>query len=130
MMKLWHDDVRKPPDETWNWARTNDAARELLLRQPYDIASLDHDLGLEYIDPDTPDADELVARGDWPRDDGEELAKWLRNHPHVCPKVIRIHSWNPVGALSMAHTLVGVAENVIVRKFNPDWRTDDPDFPR
>ena len=128
MLKLWHDDVRRPPNDTWNWARTNDEARELLRRQPYDIASLDHDLGLDYVDPDTPNADELVARGDWPRDDGQQLAKWIAQHPHLCPPRIRVHSWNPVGALTMARILEPVAQHIIVREFNPDWRIDDPDF--
>ena len=46
MMKLWLDDVRTPPDETWTWVKSAQEALELF-RQPnvVDIASLDHHLG-------------------------------------------------------------------------------------
>lgn len=130
MNKIWVDDIRRPPDDSWNWARTNDDARELLQRQPYDIASLDHDLGLHFHDPDMPDADMQVLGCDWPQDDGEQLAKWLHRNPQFTPKLIRIHSFNPVGARRMKRILDADPQvTTIIRPFDPRWRTHrDPDF--
>jgi hypothetical protein len=45
MIRLWHDDVRPPPDDSWTWARTNDAAKAVLEAHPVCEISLDHDLG-------------------------------------------------------------------------------------
>lgn len=58
-MKIWVDDIRTPPDDTWRWVKTSDEAILLLsnhlkLVVDYDldvevieIMSLDHDLGGE-----------------------------------------------------------------------------------
>ena len=43
-MKLWLDDVRTPPDETWLKARTVDAAIAMMKTGRMSEASLDHDL--------------------------------------------------------------------------------------
>ena len=99
-LKLWHDDIRRPPSNDWNWARTNAEAKELLLRQPYDEISMDHDLGLHKADPDVPDADIQVLPDGMIPEEGWELAKWMVETGNVPPK-ITIHSWNPIGALRM-----------------------------
>jgi hypothetical protein len=44
-MKLWLDDLRTPPDETWAWVTTVDEAKELLATGSVEEASLDNDLG-------------------------------------------------------------------------------------
>ena len=44
-MKLWLDDVRPPPDETWLWARTVDEAKRSSPQTELSEQSLDHDLG-------------------------------------------------------------------------------------
>lgn len=95
--KLWVDDIRRPPDDTWLWARTNDIAREALRIGGIKEASLDHDMGHHDRDPD--DEDSLFLRGD-AEDDGQQLVKWMIRHGYV-PKKITIHSWNPVGARNM-----------------------------
>lgn len=128
MLKLWHDDIRRPPNDSWNWARTNKAAKKLLLRQPYTVASLDHDMGLHDYDPDIEDADYLWTDEDWPQEDGEELARWMVKNNCV-PPYIRIHSFNPVGARTMRDILKDHAKEVIVHPFDPRWRDRDPLFP-
>lgn len=55
-MKLWLDDVRPAP-EGWRWVKTAGEALTLLLRGGVKIASLDHDLGVLGLDPDTGHAD-------------------------------------------------------------------------
>lgn len=99
MPKLWHDDVRRPPDDSWLWARTNQQAQKILSENSITEASLDHDLGLDYVDPDMPDAD--IQTG-WDTDnDGAMLVRWMIEHDLLPPKVT-IHSWNPDGAKRMA----------------------------
>lgn len=128
MNKIWVDDIRRPPDESWNWVRTNDAARELLLRQPYTAASLDHDMGLHEFDPDVPDADMQVLDHDWPMDDGVELAVWMVKNNCV-PPYVRIHSHNPIGARRMLEILRYSATEVIIHPYDPRWIKSDPMFP-
>jgi hypothetical protein len=83
-MKLWHDDIREAPDDTWTVARTNEAALLLLRTGEVTEASLDHDLGFA--------------------EDGRELATAMAGQGLI-PPVVNIHSWNPSGAEHMALTL-------------------------
>jgi CheY-like chemotaxis protein len=53
---------------------------------------LDHDLGQKH----------MVASGPGT---GYEVAKWLENNPRKKPKMIYIHSFNPIGAQNMKKAL-------------------------
>lgn len=62
-MKIWVDDIRTPPDETWIWSKTSAEAINLLTQFKYsysipnvqpEVISLDHDLGK---------TDKLIRRG-------------------------------------------------------------------
>jgi hypothetical protein len=125
-VKLWHDDIRRPPDQSWTWARTNQEAQKILSAGGVYEASLDHDLGLHDADPDVPDAD---MQAGWDEEnDGLKLVKWMIDHKLV-PPVVTIHSWNPDGAKDMASYItsamkVGVIAPVhlTVRRF---LREDD-----
>jgi CheY-like chemotaxis protein len=68
----------------------SDAIRNLdLLR--FDLIFLDHDLGGQvYVNKDE-------------KNTGSEVARWIREHPVVCP--IIIHSLNPAGAEYMKSIL-------------------------
>lgn len=52
-MKLWIDDLREPPDDSWVWAKTSAEAisemeaytHEGMLWVPREVISFDHDLG-------------------------------------------------------------------------------------
>ena len=53
-LKLWIDDIRTPPDETWDWVFTSDAAIAYMKTWQedsigewfvFDTISFDHDLG-------------------------------------------------------------------------------------
>ncbi len=46
-VKLWLDDRRTPPDATWRWVTTPDAAIELLESNEVGLISFDHDLGFD-----------------------------------------------------------------------------------
>lgn len=102
-MKLWHDDIRRPPDDTWTWCRTNAAAERFLLHNLNAVteASLDHDLGFDTEDPDANGA--RLLRGDSELT-GRDLARWMVENDLVPPKVT-VHSWSPPGAAAIAAIL-------------------------
>lgn len=92
-MKLWLDDVRKPPDSTWTWAKNYDEAIQSLESAEFFGAdfvwselSLDHDLG-----DTSPSGYDLLC---W-------LEEWVVRMRLVDIPVIHIHSANPVGAARM-----------------------------
>jgi len=103
MTKLWHDDVRRPPDDSWLWARTNEEAMAILRTGGVTEISLDYDLGLEDVDPDSEGAYRRV--GSSPNGTGLDLARWMCDHDSV-PAKVSVHSWNAAGA----EALVGVFE--------------------
>lgn len=73
-MKLWVDDERPAPDDTWTLARSSDEAVLHLIMRNWDEISLDHDLG-----------------GD---DTGFLVLDWMI-HEGVWPKTLTIHTSNP-----------------------------------
>lgn len=113
-MRLWHDDIRRPPDDSWTWARTNQEAMSFLEAGGVSECSLDHDLGLERADPDVPDAD--LQHGWDPVNDGLGLVRWMIEHDLV-PGLVTIHSWNPVGARRMADALGDAGRACTVRPY-------------
>lgn len=127
-MRLWYDDIRRPPDDTWVWARTNGAAMQRLLDEPCEEISFDHDMGLHHHDPDEVDADLRVAEDAWRYEDGAELARWMVKR-EIVPPTVRIHSFNPVGARNIAQimldgaTVLGVPCHITIKPFHPNERT-------
>ena len=125
-MRLWHDDVRPPPEKGWEWARTNDAAIELLMTGAVEEISMDHDLGLHTLDaPDEMDMeywDKVIeithALNPSTAETGVDLVDWMIEHNRV-PAKITIHSWNPDGAMRMALRLADHDHEVIVAPFRP-----------
>lgn len=112
-MKLWHDDIRPAPDDTWLWARTNKEAIRLLLTYPCHECSLDHDLGLDGIEmPETyaemqkanPEQAHAIFLAGRSEETGLDLVRAMVALRLVPPKVT-IHSWNPQGAVNMLNML-------------------------
>lgn len=86
-MKLWVDDLRPAP-EGWQWARSVNEAKEILLDAEnrgilVELMDLDHDAG-----------DYAGQGGDYIR-----LLDWLEETGRSYP--LRIHSFNPVGRENM-----------------------------
>ena len=77
-MKLWIDDTRMPPDDSWLWAKTYESAIGFLGTCPIEDVSFDHDLGTEK--------------------DGNDILMWLlnecRDKNFIGPKIIGIHTQN------------------------------------
>ncbi len=78
-MKLWVDDVRPAPDETWTVARNSREAVAYLVRNTVEVMSRDHDRGGE--------------------DTSRIIVLWLcYERTNRWPREVRVHSANPVGA--------------------------------
>jgi hypothetical protein len=84
-MKIWVDDLRPPPDDSWTWYKTSTEVIEDFanlsnnwhrISDVVSVMSLDHDLG-----------DEDTTRG---------IVLWCC-HKKDWPKEVRVHSANPVG---------------------------------
>jgi hypothetical protein len=114
-VKLWHDDIRRPPDDAWIWARTNEDAKAALIAHRIEECSLDHDLGLHLADPDAQDAD--LQRGWDVENDGVTLIQWMVQHAQYMPQRITIHSWNPQGAARMAALLADHGYPCVVKPY-------------
>lgn len=126
-MKLWMDDVRAPPDNTWQWARTLARAQEILSSGDVVECSLDHDLGLHVLEVPGPGEElddehwnALVELAHTLRDHNEptglDLVHWMIEHDLV-PEIVTIHSWNPEGAQMMAARLNYFGHNCLLRPY-------------
>ena len=87
-MKIWIDDVRKPPSKDWVWIKSvNAAKRYISMTSSYGVTdiilSVDHDAG-DYAS----EGGDYIELLDW-------LAETGRNYP------IHIHSMNVVGRENM-----------------------------
>lgn len=116
-MKLWHDDMRPPPDDTWVWARTNDEAKTHLRSEAVEVASLDHDLGMEEVDLRDMDIEQqidvAIAQQERHSETGLDLVDWMVKEDLV-PSIVRIHSWNPPGAQAMAARIQRYSPDTLV----------------
>lgn len=94
-MKLWLDDLRTPPDDSWTWVKTPAEAYAALSTGTVEIASLDHDLGID------PVLWEDYTTGKVSEDDAEmtgyQVALWMAEHDVWPTEAIYCHSANPVG---------------------------------
>jgi len=107
-MKIWLDDLRHPPDDSWIWVKSVDSAvcvwiAGLSVGGSVEIASLDHDLG---------------GLGD--SSDGRtgyDFVCWLEGR-NLWPRRLIVHSQNPVGARRMA-TVAARYTSVILAPFIP-----------
>lgn len=106
--KLWLDDERTPPDETWTWARSSSEAKQLVNGKGIpDRMDLDHDLGEE--------------------DTGMVFLKWLIKQDLDGKVSIRdcgdvhYHSQNPVGVENMQGLLNSYLGNFTFRYDYEAW---------
>jgi hypothetical protein len=106
-MKLFLDDIRTPPDNTWFVVRTAEAAIEELKKGRVTVASLDHDLvdghypwnaGHPY-----PSNDSLVASTGFMT--GLNVVLWMQEN-NIWPDVgVVVHSQNDEGRKRMMEVI-------------------------
>jgi hypothetical protein len=106
MKKLFVDDIRNAPDESWTVARTVTAAISAIATFHFEVISLDHDISHQVVmgglsrpypcdETFTPVAQFLAEKYN---EDGPAFK--------IRPRII-IHTSNPAGALRMAGHLEG-----------------------
>lgn len=95
--KLWLDDTRHPPDESWDWAKDASEAKKLTKDNDYDHMSLDHDLGIVRYEGKVVINPDALSGGDF--------ALWLHEHRKHMPKSVNIHSHNGKGTDLMKEIL-------------------------
>lgn len=97
-MKLWVDDVRTPPDESWQWASDAENALYLLRMFHVEELSLDHDLG--------------------DGASGYDIIKWIEKRFHEesvpPPASIVTHSANPVGVENIERAVKALHRAVLL----------------
>jgi hypothetical protein len=89
--KLWIDDLRDPPDDSWEVVRTAHRALCLLEDNEYEEVSFDNDLGYGSLY-----GNKML--------EGRNILGWLRNRQAnglYVPPVLRVHTSNPDAALAM-----------------------------
>lgn len=99
--RLWLDDIRPAP-EGWVWVKNFEQAVNALAAEPWDEASLDHDLADWHYA-----ANSLTGQCTSPSENarrqektGYHVALWMVEN-RVFPPQVWIHSMNPSGAQSM-----------------------------
>jgi hypothetical protein len=76
-VKLWVDDLRRPPSPTWLWAPSSASAIEILSSAQVMELSLDHDLGGS--------------------DTTRPVVLWLCENVLHWPPIVRVHTMHPTG---------------------------------
>lgn len=102
-MKLWVDDLREAPDDSWVEARKVQSAISMLAHFPMEEISLDHDI-------ENRPSDETFM----------PVAHYIgeKYHSHTPPK-ITIHSINPVGAAEMQKVLHDYGIEAEIKPYAP-----------
>lgn len=118
MIKLWLDDVRLPPDNTWKWVKNVNNAKILLATDEVDIASFDHDLGEITVTESG-----ILVSGPWKcENNGSHLVDWMEETGHWPDEKPTVHSMNPVGKAYMERVIdKHWAELEEDYKYNDDW---------
>jgi Cyclic-phosphate processing Receiver domain len=88
-MKLWIDDIRTPPDESWVWAKSSAEALAIIRKEMPEQIHWDFDLGgTDTVRPVLRYIEEMAIRG---------LA---------APPMTFVHSQNPVGRDEIAASMM------------------------
>ena len=96
-MKIWLDDIRKPPDSTWDWATDEEEFKDCFLMGEFvQEISFDNDLG-------------ACEKEGW------ELARWVLDRVvdgHItAPDRMYCHSMNPVARQRIEATIRDVEKH-------------------
>lgn len=102
-MKVWLDDERTPPDDSWTWVGSAQSAIFFLENDDVEVISLDHDLG-----------DESIVGN------GYKVISWIEektftDDQYVPSEVILIHTQNSAARPRMQQSLNSI-KNFAQRK--------------
>ena len=101
-MKLFLDDIRDPPDDTWIVLRPAEMSMFYFLSKHAKVISFDHDLGLGPDGKEYPNGAHVLAQL-------EKLTHEYKRHWFVHNDVeLLIHSANPVGRRNMEAAIASI----------------------
>jgi hypothetical protein len=100
MKKLWLDDIRQPPNNSWHWAKTVEEAIEYAQENEIDYMSLDHDLGAVAPEGWRP-SEAIYLAGNSSDGSGLDFVRWIVEHAAWPSGQIVVHSWNSAGSKRM-----------------------------
>lgn len=105
MSKLWLDDMRPRPDETWDVVRNYSEFVDYIQKNGVpDFISFDHDLGLEHYEALEKDPRLHLLNEGFKEKTGLDCAKYLvRNRLKV--HGFSVHSQNPIGKTNIQSLL-------------------------
>lgn len=115
-MKLWVDDMRDAPDDSWTVVRKVQPAIHLLALYVATEISLDHDI------ENRPDDETFQPIAYYI---GEKYGGRNLLRSDVQPPVITIHSVNPVGAKEIHDILRGYGVDSTIAPYAPDIKRID-----
>jgi hypothetical protein len=133
--KLFFDDVRQPPDDTWVVIRTVEGAKFYITAfgMP-EVLSLDYDIGYQINETVAVAGKQLVIASPKSPDaasdpTGEDLAKWIVERVQggmELPDNFRyfIHSGNEEGAEKIMWAMKGTKGRLVIMK--PQWWEEEP----
>ena len=104
-MKVWLDDVRNPNNynnNNWIWVKNVEDCIKILIHNPVEVLSLDHDLGEDVEDIQSFDCKYSLT--------GYEVCRFLveeyqANDKNYFPPLIYVHTANPIGGENMMKLL-------------------------
>lgn len=114
MRKLFLDDVRQPPDHTWDVVRSYDDFVYYIETQGVpDVISFDHDLAFEHYPfaEDNPEP-KKIPYDRYTEKTGYDCAKWLVENGYEIKRWM-VHSMNPVGAQNIRFALAKYGTEVM-----------------
>jgi len=111
-MKIYLDDLRPIPDDSWTLLQTASEVIAALqsFKQEITELSLDHDLGFEHY------AGNLTIEEAGYSGTGYDIVLWMERQVfelgnfECVPKIIRVHSANPVGKAKMLQGIYKIQE--------------------
>ena len=117
-MKLWLDDMRKPPFGYDKWAKTADECIQMIKDHPITHVSLDHDLADEHYgfsdsSPGYGEPPPFLDRSVFKEKTGYTVLEWMRDTKTWVPN-ISVHTLNPRGGEDMMALLKAHAPPEVV----------------
>lgn len=124
-MKIYLDDIRNPPSG-WDLVKTADACIAKLETGNVEELSLDHDLAEEHYDEKNWEYIDMhgytgtMDRANYREKTGYSVVQWMIQN-NVWPKLVVVHSMNPVGRASMVQAVDRHKPSGVLLDVRPGW---------
>jgi hypothetical protein len=101
MAKLWLDDLRPVPDNTWDIVKNyEEFVAYITTNGVPELISFDHDLGSEHYKALFKCPKKHILNKGFIKKTGYDCAKWLVENDYKI-NYFKVHSMNPIGAINI-----------------------------